>query len=253
MSVTVDQASSGRYLIVNADDFGASPATNAGIVEAHVKGIVTSASLMVDRQGAADAARRAREIPRLAVGLHLDLGEWRYRDGEWEVVSQPVDTDDAAVVREEIFGQLERFQSLMGRAPTHLDSHQHVHQDEPVRGVALEMADRLAVPLRGVRGGIAYCGAFYGQSGRGEPCPEAITIQALVELLTDLPSGITELACHPGLDDQLPTEYRIERPVEVEVLCSPAVRSAVLSGGIELVSFADMAHQSISARAPCDR
>jgi predicted glycoside hydrolase/deacetylase ChbG (UPF0249 family) len=41
-----------RLLIVNADDLGLSEGVNAGIAEAHERGIVTSASLMV-RQGAA--------------------------------------------------------------------------------------------------------------------------------------------------------------------------------------------------------
>ena len=36
-----------RLLIVNADDFGLSPGVNAGVIEAHERGIVTSASLMV--------------------------------------------------------------------------------------------------------------------------------------------------------------------------------------------------------------
>src|SRR4051794_39741974 len=72
-----------RYLIVNADDFGQSRGVNAGIVEAHERGVVTSASLMVRWPAAAEAAACARSHPRLAVGLHLDLGEWECRDGTW--------------------------------------------------------------------------------------------------------------------------------------------------------------------------
>ena len=44
-----------RILIVNADDFGLSAGVNCGIVEAHDKGIVTSASLMVHMPAAAEA------------------------------------------------------------------------------------------------------------------------------------------------------------------------------------------------------
>ena len=57
---------------------------NLGIVEAHERGIVTSASLMV-RQPAAGggSTRRAARLPRLDVGLHVDLGEWFFDDGRW--------------------------------------------------------------------------------------------------------------------------------------------------------------------------
>ncbi|HEX5528478.1 MAG TPA: ChbG/HpnK family deacetylase, partial [Methylomirabilota bacterium] len=41
-----------RYLIVNADDLGADDGTTWGIIESHERGIVTSASLMVDMPGA---------------------------------------------------------------------------------------------------------------------------------------------------------------------------------------------------------
>ena len=36
-----------KYLIVNADDFGASPGITRGILEAHADGILTSTSMMV--------------------------------------------------------------------------------------------------------------------------------------------------------------------------------------------------------------
>ena len=49
-----------RYLIVNADDFGLSPGVNRGVVQAHERGIVTSASLMVRQPAAGAAAACAR-------------------------------------------------------------------------------------------------------------------------------------------------------------------------------------------------
>src|SRR4051794_10944670 len=72
-----------RYLIVNADDLGYSARVNGGIFEAHQRGIVTSASLMVRWSAAAAAVAAARRCPGLSLGLHLDLGEWSYCDGEW--------------------------------------------------------------------------------------------------------------------------------------------------------------------------
>ena len=62
-----------RFLIVNADDFGQSHGINEGIIAAHEKGIVTSASLMVRYPAASEAASYAQKNPRLSVGLHVDL------------------------------------------------------------------------------------------------------------------------------------------------------------------------------------
>ncbi|CAA9359468.1 MAG: Cellobiose phosphotransferase system YdjC-like protein [uncultured Nocardioidaceae bacterium] len=49
----------GRWLIVNADDFGASKGINAGIARAHDTGIVSSTSLMVTMPAASDASSGA--------------------------------------------------------------------------------------------------------------------------------------------------------------------------------------------------
>ena len=87
-----------RELIVNADDFGRSPGVNRGIVRAHEHGVVTSASLMVRWAAAPEAARYARERPDLSLGLHVDLGEWEYRDGRWEPAYVVVDTYDPVAV-----------------------------------------------------------------------------------------------------------------------------------------------------------
>jgi chitin disaccharide deacetylase len=219
-----------RELIVNADDFGRSKATNAGIIRAHEQGIVTSASLMVRWPAAQAAASYARERRGLSLGLHVDLAEWTYRDGEWILLYEnaPADT--------EITGQLETFRALTGRDPTHLDSHQHVHREEPVASLLASLAGRLGIPLRD-RGAICYCGDFYGQTGKGEPVPEAISVENLVGVIKGLPTGPTELGCHPGLDTELDSSYRTERLREVEALCDPRVRITLEREQVRLRSF----------------
>jgi predicted glycoside hydrolase/deacetylase ChbG (UPF0249 family) len=72
-----------RRLIVNADDFGLCHGVNRGIIETFERGILTSASLMVRYPAAAEAAAYARLHPELSVGMHLDLGEWVFKEGEW--------------------------------------------------------------------------------------------------------------------------------------------------------------------------
>ena len=64
-----------KLLIVTADDFGLHPAVNDAVELAARQGVLTAASLMVGAPAAADAVRRARGLPGLAVGLHLVLAD----------------------------------------------------------------------------------------------------------------------------------------------------------------------------------
>ncbi|HJQ26309.1 MAG TPA: ChbG/HpnK family deacetylase [Blastocatellia bacterium] len=226
-----------RLLIVNADDFGQSAGINRGVIEAFERGIVTSASLMVRWPAAAEAAAYAGAHPRLSLGLHLDLGEWAYGDGAWRALYQVVPLNDAQAVRDEAQRQLEAFRRLLGRHPTHIDSHQHVHKDEPVRSIMLDIAARLSLPLRHEDARVYYCGDFYGQSAKGYACPEHISVDALVEILRRLPQGITELGCHPGEAGDLETMYRDERATELSTLCDERLRAALAAEGIKLCSF----------------
>lgn len=226
-----------RYLIVNADDFGLSAETNRGIAIAHERGIVTSASVMVREAAARDAFAYAREHGALDLGLHVDLGEWRYRDGEWLPLYHVVDVADERAVSAEVRRQLESFLAMRGAPPTHIDTHQHVHQRSPAKEVLAATADALRIPLRHAAPGIRYCGDFYGQSAEGWPVQEAITTDALVSIVRNLGPGVTELACHPGFDETLDTTYRAERAQEVRALCDPRVKEALAASRVVLTGF----------------
>lgn len=192
-----------RFLIVNADDLGLSASVNEGIFAAHEHGIVTSASLMVDRSSAEAAAEALPSYPALAIGLHLEAqGDCRR--------------------------QLELFRELVGGDPTHLDSHKHVHETEPVAAVAEAMAAELGVPLRGRA--IRYEGRFYGS--------EAISVDHLIELIRGLPPGWTEIGCHPAAGPVPVSSYDAERRVELETLRDPRVRDLLNVTSVRLCSFA---------------
>jgi predicted glycoside hydrolase/deacetylase ChbG (UPF0249 family) len=226
-----------RKLIVNADDFGQSEGVNKGIIQSFERGILTSASLMVRYPAAGSAAEYAKANPSLCVGLHVDLGEWIYSNGEWEPLYEVVSLDDSNAVKLEIESQVDAFVRLMNRKPAHIDSHQHVHQRKHLLPVFLQIAQRLNVPLRNSGNRILYCGDFYGQLHNGVPYHEAISVSGLEKTISGLPYGVTELACHPGLDSDVPTMYRDERSIEVTTLCHPKIRERIAAENIELTSF----------------
>ena len=226
-----------RQAIVNADDFGMSDGVNLGIIEAHEQGIVTSASLMVRGPAAAAAAALASERPSLGLGLHVDLGEWSYHDGDWSRVYSVVDLDDSAAVSAEVRRQVEAFEALTGRQPDHLDSHQHVHLSDPVSAEVIAAAAReLDIGLRQRHPAVAYV-ALYGQDRHGRSLPDAISPDAWIAALRQLGPGITEVACHPGHPEELASDYAAERAIELASLCDPAVRAAVQAEAIVLTTW----------------
>lgn len=228
-----------RGLVVVADDFGLSAGVNEGVERAFSEGIVTAASLMVRQPAAAQAIDIAASHPDLDLGLHIDLGEWRFDGGEWSAVYQWADDRDPDAVAAEVGDQISCFIATVGRPPTHLDSHQHVHQRKPARTVIADWARRLDVPLRhGER--IRYEGRFYGQTTDGSPLTHAISVDALVRLLHDLPAGLSELCCHPAARADLDTVYAMERLTELETLCHPDVRTALVDAGIDRLRFRDI-------------
>jgi chitin disaccharide deacetylase len=62
-----------KRLILTADDFGRASPVNQAVWDAHHRGLLTSASLMVNGAAFDEAVRMARSMPSLAVGLHLTL------------------------------------------------------------------------------------------------------------------------------------------------------------------------------------
>lgn len=237
------------HLIVNADDFGYSPSVNRGIAEAHERGIVTSTSVMVRWAGAEDAGAYLRAHPSLKAGLHVDLGEWAYRSGDWIRLYHVVDTHDRDAVHAEVRRQLDQFRRMADMEPSHLDTHQHVHRREPARSVLRDLGEELGVPVRHESAGIRYCGEFYGQTAEGDALPDAISVENILRLLKTLGPGFTELACHPGLGRDRNTTYDRERADELEVLCAPRVRSVIEELGIQLCSFWD-ARRALLGVAP---
>lgn len=229
-------------LIVNADDYGQSHGINEGVARAHRDGIVTSASLMVRWPSSAEAADYARDHPELSLGLHVDLGEWMYREGEWVPLYTVVDTEAVHDVERELKLQVEAFRNLAGRDPTHIDSHQHVHRSQALLPLFHTMAEETGAFLREGTHRVRYDGRFYGWDRHGEVVPGAVEVEALLGIIESLPPGVTELGCHPGLGNDMISPYRSERSVETETLCDPRIRTAVVQQGVTLASFHDIGH-----------
>lgn len=151
----------GRALIVNGDDFGLTPGVNAGILDAHRRGILTSASLFANATATDDALSLARATPSLGIGCHLALVDavpllpssripTLARDGAFpatwiEFIAAAMAGRIALLdVERELEAQIDRIRSA-GVALTHVDSHKHVHAYPPIFRIVARLARRFAI------------------------------------------------------------------------------------------------------------
>lgn len=223
-----------KFVIFNADDFGYSSGINRGIAEAHERGVVTSATLVVNGIATAEAVRIAREHPQLSVGLHVNFTNEAQRLVEFE---------DPVVCRAELRRQFDTFLDLMGRLPTHLDSHQHVHRARGRRPFFEELADEHRIALRD-RPPVVFKGGFYAQWESGASDPSKVSLAALERILRNEihDAGIYEMSCHPGyLDPAVRMVYHRDREWELATLCDPKLPQILDEEGIELIGYTQQA------------
>ncbi len=152
----------GRFLIINADDFGISREVNEAVVRVHREGMLTSTSIIVSGDHFEEAVRLAKENPRLAVGLHVTCAHGKSvlphsqiphivdRNGNFE--SDPARAGlryfFCKKARKELYAevaaQFKKF-SAAGLAFSHVDSHCHMHVNPVVLDAVIEAAEAYGV------------------------------------------------------------------------------------------------------------
>jgi predicted glycoside hydrolase/deacetylase ChbG (UPF0249 family) len=250
-----------RLLIVNADDCGRSRGVDDGIVRAHREGIVTSTTFMTNAPSTDHAASLARATPSLDVGVHLVLTYAKplsdpakipslvRQDGSFwrptELLARPIDRTEAL---SEYQAQFSRARELIGREPTHVDTHHWVHDHPALSWAVCELAretgaaarthtpaQRDEYRARGVRTPDHFTREFQH--------PGHIEVPDLLALLSRVEQGVTELMCHPGEPDPelvATSAYARERPIELATLTDPRVRDALERERISLTTFAEL-------------
>jgi predicted glycoside hydrolase/deacetylase ChbG (UPF0249 family) len=143
--MSTPSATGKALLIVNADDLGYSRTSTDATLECLAEGRITSATAMVYMEDSDRASDAFRDAP-IGIGLHLNLSEAfsaesvprRVRDTQArlaelfrsdrrrQVRRWIYDPRIRADVERSIGNQLDRFQALYRRPPTHVDGHQHV-------------------------------------------------------------------------------------------------------------------------------
>lgn len=234
-----------RKLIVNADDYGFSPAVSRGILEAHTRGIVTETTAMMVVEHAAPALEIAlKDAPKLGLGVHLtataghaltdavglvdENGAFLTRE-HWPAVF-PLITFET--IYAEFSAQIEKFKQVTGQKPSHLDSHHHCAYILP-HGMraTLQLAQEYNVPVRNV-----------GMTGDGQTNPDdlrsvlswnwpedqiELPFQDAIQAIQDMPPRTTDVFESRFFDDTvylgniLNILANLPEDKTVEMMCHP--------------------------------
>jgi len=226
-----------KKLIINADDFGYRANINKGIIYAHKNGLVTSASLFVDKEGTEEAVQLAKENPSLGIGIHLDLDKFFEVDHSTGTILKWVDPKPSLnEILEEANKQLQKFASF-GFAADHIDSHHHAHLHHELFNHVCKLANDFKI--RAIR--------FFKHNELNKDHFEKFKSISKQHNLkhadhfiegwyfgnVDEPFEIAELMTHPGYGE-------IWREAELANCCRPELKNYLISKQIELLRFSDI-------------
>jgi predicted glycoside hydrolase/deacetylase ChbG (UPF0249 family) len=136
-------AAAARRIQVCADDFGLTDAANNAILDLGACGAISATSVAVDGPSLGTAIEALRPLQgTMSVGLHLNFTENPHFAGPprisgW-IIAAWLRRLDRRALTDEIHRQLDRFETLLGKPPTHIDGHEHVHQFPGIREPLLQ-------------------------------------------------------------------------------------------------------------------
>jgi len=151
-----------KRIIINADDFGLCDGVNKAVAQAHTEGVLTSATIMANMPAAEEAVKIAKKLPSLGVGVHLNLFKGRpvskdsrvdcLLDADGRFALSPVKLSLLSMgrhkirnaIRTELAAQIQ-WVIDSGLAPTHLDSHKHIHSFPAIFPIVCELARRFRI------------------------------------------------------------------------------------------------------------
>ena len=263
-----------KHLIINSDDYGRTPEISRGIREAHLRGVVTSTTCMMNiPTTAADVTLALAETPQLGMGVHLVLTMGRpivTREAGSSITDENgnffkytpfiehVPQMDMDEVKAEWQAQIEAFINVAGRKPTHIDSHHHSSYFAPqLFRSMLELAQEYDCAIRfpftndissEVEETFKHVPNLIGEFNPRRPdtflvdfYDEQATHEELLRLINNLSEGTTEIMCHPGyVDEAFANEsvYNFQRERELKILTDPTIKEAIETNGIKLITFA---------------
>jgi len=264
----------GKFLIVNADDFGLCAEITTGIIKAHTDGIVTAASIVAN-------GRYFKEGMALLKNTGLDAGVHLTLVGSEKPISGPINglvddkgcflanyrkvvarivsgQFDRAALKKELFSQVGLIRDY-DITLTHLDSHQHLHLLPAVRKLACEIAEKFNIKWirlpsanptgfqeigvnllsRILKSNVKQQKLRFPDHFLGFPERGRMNEERLSRILQRLKPGLAELMVHPGYDASGKYDWDYRWEDEIKALTSERIKNIIKEQGITLTNFRD--------------
>lgn len=252
-----------KHLIINADDFGYSKGINLGIAESHINGVLNSTTFMANMPGFNHAIELLKDIPSLAVGVHLSLtcGKpimtkrestltndkgYFHKLSDVENKRVRIDKDE---VYEEWKVQINTIQSK-GIDLTHIDSHHHVHSFSEYEEITGLLSKEFNLPIRNCNNNIEVNDINFVDLFNYYPIRDMnqkymeVRSQCFKVIEDIIKENInydkTEGMCHSAYLDSFLFEnssFNIARVREIEILCDPLMASLLNKYDIKLCNY----------------
>jgi CubicO group peptidase (beta-lactamase class C family)/predicted glycoside hydrolase/deacetylase ChbG (UPF0249 family) len=258
-------------LIVRGDDMGFSHSADLALIKSYKQGIETSIEVIAPSPWFPETVKMLQQNPRVDVGLHFAItSEWdnvkwrpltdcaslKNQDGYFypmlfknknyrgqAIMDHDYKLDD---IEKELRAQIEIAKKYLPRI-SHVSGHMGSTAFEPeVKALALRISKEYNLPMVDVdpvATGISYTGFDFRNKTTEE------RIEAFIEMLDRLEEGKTYVFVeHPGIDnDELRAIYHIGyedvaqgRQDITTLFTSEKVKAAIVSKGIQLVSYKDV-------------
>ncbi|KKQ74032.1 MAG: hypothetical protein US96_C0043G0003 [Candidatus Woesebacteria bacterium GW2011_GWB1_38_5b] len=255
-----------KYLITNADDFGWGEDISRGIIDSHINGVLSSASVIINEIDNA-SLKLALKTPTLGLGLHLNIatgGKFNhptrasiatpYNQKAWDDMYGSL---DPKLIFKEFEKQYHLFCKLLKRVPDHIDTHYNTSSVKNVFEAYIKLAIKYNLPVRqpvsyltkdnkfnfaSNTSELTHCNNFISQLRKNNILTTDYYsleymnlhkdyLKAFVEELDKINDGQSiEISFHPG--------YREDwRRKQVEILTSPELKKYLRAHKVKLINY----------------
>jgi predicted glycoside hydrolase/deacetylase ChbG (UPF0249 family) len=229
-----------KKIIVNADDFGRNKENTEAIIFAHKYGVLSSTTVLTEREAFGYASELIKENPNLKTGLHIDLDYifLMKEPNRFYKRLEKITSIMKVKIQDAISTQLDKFLKA-GFALSHLDSHHHAHMHPDVLPIVAKKAKELNVPIR-FHNGYYDCSKYFYRNLEKDVLVPILKefnlkypyfLRDKFDLKSDYEVG--EVMLHPGFVERW-------RAFDLAQCCDPEIKRQIKENNIQIASFADL-------------